>query len=357
MLSSLRLPARQVRLFSTALAALVLSAGLAAQAGPDQPLPPLRMDAPTANDATSPPTSAERSGPAAAETGDNTNRPGARSGASGESVLVGPAELYSIPAGKSLILRFQASDDVSGVDDVYVQVNNGPFTRSASRQLDLKDDGFYLIRWYSVDRVGNRSVQQTRAIRIDSTPPAVRFALAGSALVQGNVVGANAVFSLSADDHGGVGVSVLEWRKSETDAWQAYAAPIRLRDIAVDNAGVLQFRALDRLKNESAVGLFHFRVDTNPPVLPRLFSDETQPIRVNGRGVRIPAVEDGAHIEYRFGQDSFAQITAGELLRFPREGRQTLTLRVSDPAGNVQEKTYEIEADFSAPQTELRTES
>lgn len=357
MLSSERLPARLVRLLLSAFAALALSAGLAAQAGPDQPLPPLRIDAPAADDASAPPTSADRSGPAASESDESANNPRTRNGASGESVLVGPAELYSIPAGKSLILRFQATDAVSGVDDVYIQVNNGPFTRSASRQLDLKDDGFYLIRWYSVDRVGNHSVLQTRAIRIDSTPPSVRFALAGSALVQGNVVGANAVLSLSADDHGGVGVSVLEWRKSETDAWQAYAAPIRLRDIAVNNAGVLQFRALDRLKNESAVGLFHFRVDTIPPAVPRLFSDETQPIRVNGRGVRIPTVEDGARIDYRFGQDSFAQITPGELLHFPREGRQTLTLRITDPAGNAQEKTYEIEADFSAPQTELRTES
>lgn len=357
MLSSVRLSARRVRLFSSALAAFALSAGLAAQAGPDQPLPPLRIESSDTGGASSASKPADRAVPAAAETGAAGPASGARSGASGESVLVGPAELYSIPAGKSLILRFQATDDVSGVDDVYIQVNNGPFTRSASRQLDLKDDGFYLIRWYSVDRVGNRSIQQTRAIRIDSTPPAVRFALAGSPLVQGNVVGAGAVLSLSADDHGGVGVSALEWRKSETDAWQAYAAPIRLRDIAVDNAGVLQFRALDRLKNESAVGLFHFRVDTTPPSVPRLFSDETQPIRVNGRGVRISAVEDGARIEYRFGQDSFAQIAPGELLRFPREGRQTLTLRVTDPAGNVQEKTYEIEADFSAPQTELRTES
>ncbi len=351
--------ARSLRLILTALAALAFSAGVSAQAGPDRPLPPLRIDAADADSTAGTPDATERASSTtdAPRTGDDASGAPVRSGASGESVLVGPAELYSLPAGKSLILRFQATDAVSGVDDVYIQMNNGPFTRSASRQVELKDDGLYLIRWYSVDRVGNRSVQQTRAIRIDSTPPAVRFALAGSPLVQGNVVGAGAVLSLSADDHGGVGVSVLEWRKSETDAWQAYAAPIRLRDIAVDNGGVLQFRALDRLKNESAAGLFHFRVDVTPPALPRLFDDAAQPIRVNGRGVRIPAVEDGARIEYRFGQDSFAQITPGELLRFPKEGRQTLTLRAVDPAGNVQEKTFEIEADFSAPQTELRTES
>ena len=74
----------------------------------------------------------------------------------------------------------------------------------ANKNEEYGDDFRFLVRIASTDLDGKKSVAQ---------------GLTG-------LKGVNNRLSRIIDDHGGVGVSVLEWRKSETDAWQAYAAPI-----------------------------------------------------------------------------------------------------------------------------------
>ncbi|MBX7056668.1 MAG: hypothetical protein K1X75_01290 [Leptospirales bacterium] len=303
----------------------------AASAGPDQALPPLRI-----------------------EQGAN----GASNATGSSPQLTGPAEQFSLPTGKSLTLNFVSQDALSGVDDVYVQLNEGPYNRSANRRLELRADGFYVVRWYSVDRAGNRSAEQVRAIRIDSTPPKLQFALSGTRTGPMLEVGGGATLALSASDEG-CGVESLQWRRGAQEAWQPYVSPLPLRDLAFEGGrGLIEYRATDRLQNETPIESFQYLLDLTPPALPRMFGDAApgESVLINRQGIRFPAVEKGATLEYRLNDESFSIAPQEQPLILDREGPATLTIRVTDAVGNSQQRSFTLNIDLRSPETEIRTE-
>lgn len=299
----------------------------------DQPLEPLRM-------------AAEPLSPQTAGDGGRADR------ADG-------VETFSLPAGKALFVRFPTTDDLSGVQDVYVQLNDAAFTRNVNRELRLTEDGLYNIRWYSRDRAGNSSEVQARAIRIDSTAPKIHHFLTDSPLVQGETVGPKALLALSAEDGEGVGVKAVEWRASRDGRWNPYTGPVRLADVASSQdgteTGVIQYRAVDRLDNDTGERVFHYRIDRRAPAIPPLFRTDDRPHRVGQEGVAVGRIEEGAVMEYKIGDSNYTRVEEGEHIRFDEEGRHTLTVRISDAVGNLREESYDVLVDFSAPVSEIKT--
>lgn len=276
---------------------------------------------------------------------------------SARTTVTGPAERFRLPPGKSVVLSFVAQDGVSGVDDVYVRVNDGPYTRNAARRLELRGDGFYVIRWYTVDRAGNRGAENVRAIEIDSKAPQLQFSVAGSPIGPKQEVAARATLALLAMD-AGVGVESLQWRRNAADAWQPYVSPLPLKDLAgADGRGLIQFRALDRLQNESPVESFVYVIDNTPPALPRLFGDPPagQIVRLGAEGIRFPAVEPGARLEYKLNDDNYTETEEGARIFIDQDGPATFEVKVTDFVGNSQSRRYQLLVDTEAPTTELQT--
>ena len=79
----------------------------------------------------------------------------------------GSPEEYRLRPGKKLTLYFDAKDLVSGLDRVFVRINDGSYSEVPGQKIDLTEPGSYEIVWYATDRAGNRSSEQKRKILIE----------------------------------------------------------------------------------------------------------------------------------------------------------------------------------------------
>ncbi|MBE7437730.1 MAG: hypothetical protein HS115_04675 [Spirochaetales bacterium] len=80
---------------------------------------------------------------------------------------VGGQEEYRLLPGKKLTLYFDAKDLVSGLDRIFVRINEGSFEEVPGQKIELAEPGTYAIAWYATDRAGNRSSEQKRNILIE----------------------------------------------------------------------------------------------------------------------------------------------------------------------------------------------
>lgn len=85
-----------------------------------------------------------------------------------------PPSVSIFPAGGGwtaapLAVHFIASDDLSGVDQVFRQVNGGPV--ESGRQFALTAEGSHTIVYAARDRAGNASAPQSATLLVDGGPP------------------------------------------------------------------------------------------------------------------------------------------------------------------------------------------
>ncbi len=329
------------------LAAAIFAGGLLAQDGQskvkdteaDQPLQPLRI-------------------------GGNDS-----GGGSGGDVVqgknIGGVEVYSVPGGKSLVLRFTSTDDLSGFEDLFVSINDAEYRRIPDQVVRLQSDGFYKIQYYTVDRAGNKSSVTTRQILIDSTPPKVTATLSGTPMTKDGGVAPKARLALTGNDGSiGVGVKEILWRPGRDGEWQTYNSSIGLAQQTGDNGGrgVIEYKAVDRIGNETRKLLFSYYVDTTPPALPVIreldsaHAKEGEPILLNRDGMRVPRFNEEDRLYYKIDDGNYAELKPGDTVKLPQDGEHNLTFRIVDPLGNETVKTYLIKVDVTAPTSTIRAE-
>jgi len=259
---------------------------------------------------------------------------------------------FRLGAGQKLVIDFNAQDSVSGVGDVFVRVNDGPFTRNAQGKMELRSDGSYQIEWYAADRAGNVGQKSRREIKIDSTAPEVTWALEGSSRTSDGAVRKEAKLVLRARDAFS-GVKNVQWRREGTDQWNEYTAPIALGDVS--DSGIIQFQSTDNAGNTSSLQRFIYTVRTQAPKMPIVFRSEQEPLRISAAGVRVPAIEPGSKFEYKIDEENYTQARSGDLLPFNQDGEHTIVFRLTDELGNVSEKSYKVVVDRQPPRTEMRS--
>jgi hypothetical protein len=277
--------------------------------------------------------------------------------AEARQATIGGLEVYSLPPGKSLVLRFENRDDLSGFEELFVKINDEPYRRVPEQLVRLRGDGVYHIVYYGTDRAGNKSAPRNRHVMLDSTAPLVKSQLSDSILTAGGAVGPRARLSLMAQDSG-TGVDRVQWRPGRDGEWRDYTAPIALRDLAGDaqqKQGIVEYIARDRVGNETVSTIFTYMIDTTAPALPPLFNDSaSEPILVTRDSMRVPAYEKDAIFTYSLDGGNYAPVSPGERIVLPESGEHTLSVRIADELGNAREKTYRILVDLKAPVTEIR---
>lgn len=81
---------------------------------------------------------------------------------------------YSTP----VTMTISATDGASGIAQTYYRINAGGF-QPYTTPLTFATDGTYIVRYYSVDRVGNTEGERQARVTIDMTGPQGTFTLAG----------------------------------------------------------------------------------------------------------------------------------------------------------------------------------
>ncbi|MEQ9366843.1 MAG: Ig-like domain repeat protein [Leptospirales bacterium] len=288
------------------------------------------------------------------------NDPSGNTAASGEakSATVGGMEVHSLPAGKSLVLRFDNMDDLSGFQTLFFKMDGEEYRRIPEEVVRLRSDGVYRFSYYGVDKAGNKNTVRTRQLMIDSTAPTVRGTVVNSKVTRSGAVGKDAKLSLSAKD-GGTGVKSILWRAGREGEWREYEAPIALAGLTGDGQRLIEYKAVDRIENETVSGIFSYTIDTTAPAIPVILPAQAagdEPILVRRDSLEVPPLEEGSTLEYRLDDGSYAPLQPGQKIPLPESGEHELTLRVTDELGNVRETTYRIKVDMTPPVTTIRAE-
>lgn len=290
------------------------------------------------------------------------------SGGSGGEVVqgknIGGVEVYSVPGGKSLVLRFTSTDDLSGFEDLFVSINDGEYRRIPDQVVRLQSDGFYKIQYYTVDRAGNKSSVTTRQILIDSTSPKLATTLSGTPVTKDGGVAAKARLAITGNDGPmGVGVDKILWRPGRDGEWQDYNGTIGLADHTGDGGrGVIEYKAIDRIGNETRKLVFSYYVDTIPPQMPVIReldsanAKEGEPILLNRSGMRVPRFNEEDRLYYKIDDGNYAELKPGDTIKLPEDGEHDLTFRIVDPLGNETVKTHRIKVDVTAPTSTIRAQ-
>ncbi len=109
-------------------------------------------------------------------------------------------------------------------------------------------DGLRFIEWYSVDFLGNAEITNNRTVYVDDTAPQAQVHIGEPRLDRDGIpyVELETEFELSADDRGGCGVEVIEYRLDDETDWRTYTGPFRFDSVG---GHTIYYRSTDNLNN------------------------------------------------------------------------------------------------------------
>lgn len=162
--------------------------------------------------------------------------------------------------GPHPLLQVTASDGLSGVAETLVSLDGGAFEPLPAGGPAFTKSGDHVLRYFSVDHVGNVEPMQRFAFRLDKTPPTTELHIMGPRA--GSVVGSGAVLSLTAQD-ADAGVKAIQF-SIDGGAEQAWTKPLQF-DALSQGRHSIQFAATDRVENAEKPQTFSFIVDRTPP--------------------------------------------------------------------------------------------
>ncbi|MDE2509621.1 MAG: hypothetical protein KGL74_00740, partial [Elusimicrobia bacterium] len=151
-----------------------------------------------------------------------------------------------------------------GVARSYYAIDGGAFLAFSS-SFAISGAGSHLIRYYSVDLVGNAEAVRSSTVAVDDAPPATSLAI--STPLYAGYVSSSAVFSLSAVDPlvSGVASGVAGTFVSlGTAPAAAYAGPFTLA--GPEGAKTISYHSVDNLSNAEVVHSTTALLDATPPV-------------------------------------------------------------------------------------------
>ncbi|MFW6138472.1 MAG: OmpL47-type beta-barrel domain-containing protein [Spirochaetota bacterium] len=154
-----------------------------------------------------------------------------------------------------------AEDNLSGVDTIYVSLDEGPFI-AYTGPVNIPDEGFHSAEAYAVDNVGNKTPVYELSGYVDNTPPQVSIAASREFVVVNGqkYTTSNNQYSLEySDEIAGVRDVLVSLDGSD---FVVYTGPFKVQ---TQGRHTIRAKAVDRLGNVSPESELSFFVDITPP--------------------------------------------------------------------------------------------
>jgi hypothetical protein len=254
-------------------------------------------------------------------------------------------------------LHMTATDALSGVARTLVSLDGAPFEPLPPGGPAFTKSGDHLLRYFSVDHVGNVEPMQRFAFRLDKTPPVASLHIAGPRAA--SVVGSGAVFTLTAQD-ADAGVQVIHF-SIDGGAQQAWTKPLQI-DALSEGRHSMQSSAVDRVENAEKPQTFAFTVDRTPPQISLAIHGP----EYTSTGVRYIAPQATISLSARdavagtvpvlYSVDNGPQQTYAAPFHLPStSGIHHLRLQAKDSVGNLKQVYVDdIYVDRTAPDTDIQ---
>ncbi len=173
--------------------------------------------------------------------------------------LIHKKELIYSQTGLEIILS--ATDEMSGVENIYYSLNQAPYT--VYRQpIVLSEERSHEIQYYSVDNVGNIDQIHSQTILIDDSAPKSSYQFSGD--TKGMVVSSKVKLELTSDDV----ISGLEgiYYKINGQPEKKYVTPVSFSTLP-EGEHEISFFAKDNLGHIEPEQKINIYVDNTPPII------------------------------------------------------------------------------------------
>jgi hypothetical protein len=164
--------------------------------------------------------------------------------------------------GKDLTVKLSATDDMSGLKQIYYSTGNGNF--APYQNIDANNEGNYQLSFYSVDNVGNVETVKRRDFVVDLSPPVSNHNIVG--IVKDNIISKNAQISITANDNAS-GIARIMYRfDNEPEKQYKQGANISFAHLK-DGMHTLYYYSEDNVRNRENEKSIDFFFDKTPPIL------------------------------------------------------------------------------------------
>lgn len=161
--------------------------------------------------------------------------------------------------GKASI-SLTSKDALSGVENIYYSIDSADY-QVYSTELTLDTEKQYILKYYSVDHVGNVEDVKRTVLITDHTAPATMHSLAGNYFE--NILSSKATIALTTSDNNGVGIAKTMYKLDDGNE-RPYSTPINAATLE-QGEHKLVYYATDRVNNRETEHSFEFYVDKTPP--------------------------------------------------------------------------------------------
>lgn len=162
--------------------------------------------------------------------------------------------------GQNLKASFNAKDEHSGVEYIYVSVNGADFSPYFS-PFEFNQEKEYVISWYAVDNVGNSEAVQSTKFSVDLNAPTTRHQING--IHQGSVLSNSATISLLSEDALS-GVDRIHYQFDNNTEETVSVGEISVSELR-EGPHSLFYKAYDRVGNLEEKNEYSFYIDRTPP--------------------------------------------------------------------------------------------
>jgi hypothetical protein len=246
--------------------------------------------------------------------------------------------------GKGLELQIESEDRHSGVDAVYLSINNSAYKR-LNGKMAISEENIYDVACFGADRVGNTSIPQTSRFVVDLTPP-VSEALSDkgrdSIFTRSEGMIINAKDNLS-------GVKETFYRFNNDISFTPYRNYVSLRKLD-DGKHTIFFYSTDNVGNVEEIKSMTFSIDDKAPQPEMVYSGDffvqSEKVKYISPRTRVKVnAQDNmsgvSGIEYSIDGAAYKKYTEPFTL-LPMDGKRSVSVRASDRKGNLSQiiRTY-----------------
>jgi large repetitive protein len=232
-------------------------------------------------------------------------------------------------------VQLTATDDVSGVDKTYYSVNGSAFTEGTS--FTVSKEGLNEIKFYSVDKAGNRESDKSATVKIDLTAPETTTNASDDWKTSAVNLTFTAIDRLS-------GIAKTYYSVDSGDYAEGEAVKI-----AEEGVHSVSFYSIDQVGNKEEVKTVSVKVDKTAPL-----TTYTKTAGLTGKAMSLNlAANDNlsgvAKTVYRIND---GEEIVGTSIPLNDAGNYTIRFHSVDVAGNVEEDTViGVMIDTEAPVT------
>ena len=159
------------------------------------------------------------------------------------------------------VISLKANDALSGVENIYYSIDENSY-KVFSDSLRLNAEKEYVIKYYSVDNVGNAEEPHVKVLVIDKAKPITKLNIENDRFE--NIVSGRSKLILEASDEG-IGVSKIYYQIDKGNR-KLYKYPLLAKYLRQGNH-TLTYYAVDHVNNTEKENSIEFYVDKTPPTI------------------------------------------------------------------------------------------